>query len=33
MSKETLIEGELKRIEEKLNEINEMIEIIRLVLN
>lgn len=29
MVKETLIEGELSRIEEKLNEINESIEIIR----
>lgn len=32
MTKETLIEGELQRIEEKLNEINEMIETIRMVL-
>lgn len=32
MTKETLIEGELQRIEEKLNEINEMIKIIRLMI-
>ena len=33
MTIDDLIEGELNRIEEKLNEINEMIETIRLVLN
>jgi len=32
MTKETLIEGELSRIEEKLNEINESIEIIRMMI-
>ena len=32
MTKETFIEGELGRIEEKLNEINESIELIRTML-
>ena len=33
MTKDDLIKGELERIEEKLDEINEMIETIRLVIN
>ena len=33
MTKDDLIKGELERIEEKLNEINEMLETIRMVLN
>ena len=32
MTKETFIEGELTRIEEKLNEINESIELIKSML-
>jgi len=32
MTKDTLIEGECQRIEEKLNEINECLETIRLML-
>jgi len=33
MTKDDLIKGELERIEEKLNEINESLETIRLVIN
>ena len=33
MTKDTLIEGELLRIEEQLNEIKNAIEVIRLVIN